>query len=269
MIENQKKRNDKLAEAGRREKEAYLARKMKMLPLERRNYSKITFFRATGGFYVAGGHSAIILYNKIAPELGLKARLKRDRDFGARFDEGVISVKNPNFYKNKLLESVYIREVVEGKDSFSFLLKKAMPKEEFSLLMEMENIKREKLLNLVSSSSAMPKLYTMLRDVVKLTYSLARKNTEPIASDIYIKKLVNATRDALEWFLIGARKEANIVTALDKAERSLFSALRQLIIIESAGIVHIEDCSRVGMAISNAMTQLTVERKNKERQENG
>ena len=69
------------------------------------------------GFYVAGDHSAIILYNLIAPELGLKIAIRKDSDFERRFLDGKVAIRNIDKHEEMLCDSKFVAGVTRNKDS--------------------------------------------------------------------------------------------------------------------------------------------------------
>lgn len=255
------KRN-KQSEEARKERKAYEKRKEFMLDFERKNYDKIVFFLATRGFYVAGGHSAVILFNKIGPELDMSMAMKKDTDYGDRFEEGVISFKNLEYYKKKLPTSKFIKpKYEETPERIVFHLVKPLGTEEYRILSEQENIKRDKLVNMVSSTAAMPKLYQALREVVVVAYKMVDFKAKANARELLAKYLVYDARMALMSFLDGARQEASLSKSLDETEVWLRALMKDLIVCEAAGVWHVTECGRMGRVASKAIEQVAVERK--------
>lgn len=251
------------AEYGRQQKRMYSERKQFILPLEKENYDRIIFFRSTNDFFVAIGHSAIILYNMIAPELGLRLDLRRDGDWGTeRSYEGMVAIKNLEYFKKNLIESRYIKEKYdETNDRLVFHLKKKLSKEEYRLLVETENIKRERLLNLASSSYAMPEVYKALRGLVETTYNKVDLHSNANARKLATYPLLDMAKTALRAFLVGARKEATLNVALKDAEANLNRLLVELIVVEATGVWKTEQCERIGMMAANAIEQIAVVKK--------
>ena len=151
------------------ERRLYFARKRKLYEFEKTNNSKIVFIRGTKGFWITGGHSAVILANKIGKELNLRIVLKNDSDFDLKFKEGIFPVKNVEFYRDVLKRSIYLTPGEFKHDSFSFNLKEPISDAELSTLLESKELMRKKLKAEIEKSLPLPRANVGLRDVLRLT----------------------------------------------------------------------------------------------------
>lgn len=243
------------------DKRGYLTRKRKMIPYEEKNYDKIALFQGTKGFYVIGGHSAIIMSELVAPDLAMKVVLRKDTDFECAFSEGMISVKDVDYFKMMVPKSKLVKQqYVEKDQSVVFFLKDALSKEEYELLAHADEIKSTELLNMVSSSVVMPNLYKMVRDLALAVYNAGEKS-EPLAQMTAVKALVEDAIDLERVFLLGARTTKKIDEALTEMEERAKDLLVDLKIVEDMGIWRTKQSWRIGSLTSRILTQIPIERK--------
>lgn len=243
------------------QKKAYLERKKKMISFEKNNYSAVVFFEGMNGFYIAGGHSAIILYNLIAPELGLKISISKDRDFERRFSDGILNIRNLEKYKELISQSSYVGSCVQTKHRLSFALKNKISKSEYEILANAENIKREKLVNMVSSSKVMPKTYQALRNLMKVSYKQAEKRSDAVSRELLTRHVVEGARMALLIFLSGCKQTRGYEIAMDQVDDALKKILSELIVIEAADVWAMPQVHKVSYAVMHARDMLSTERK--------
>ena len=244
-----------------REKRQYLERKRKMIPFEQHNYNRIVVFRGTKGFWTIGGHSAIILSELVAPEVKMKVVLRKDTDFDATFSEGVISVRDLDFYKVTLPQCRLIeKEYEERKDALIFFLKDALSAEKYDLISRTEEIKSEELLNMVSSSVVMPGLYRMVRELLNGVYTMTDK-INGIAQETIGKDILTDAIRLERAFLLGARTESELEDALNELEEATKATMLDLKIAEDMGVWRAKQCWRVGSLGARILAQLPVERK--------
>ncbi|MBQ3309579.1 hypothetical protein IJG78_02790 [Candidatus Saccharibacteria bacterium] len=243
------------------DKRGYLTRKRKMVPYERKNYDKIALFQGTKGFYVIGGHSAIIMSELVAPDLGMKVVLRNDTDFECAFSEGLISVKDLDYYKLMVPKSKLVKqEYVEKDHSVVFFLKDPLAVEEYELLAHADEIKSTELLNMVSSSVVMPNLYKMIRDLMLAIYKAGEK-TERLAQMTAVRALTEDAMKLERAFLLGARTTKAIDEALTEIEERAKDLLVDLKIVEDMGIWRTKQSWRIGSLTSRILTQIPIERK--------
>lgn len=248
------------------EKNEFLRRKRKMVKFEKDNYNCIAFMRGMDGYWLAGGHSAVIYYNKIMPELGLCNTFRKDNDFEVRFPDGVISVKKIKKYKEKLVESKYIEpKVVEKPDGVVFKLKDALTPEMYEVLARSEEIRREKLLNLVSSSAVMPKTLMALRDVMKFAYNGVMKHSDKEVREYLTYRLIDYARLALVSFMKGCKSKQEFSECMNRVEVMLNNILVELYVIEASTAWEIGKTSNLSHAVTRALVSLFTERKSYER----
>ena len=233
----------------RAEKKAYLLRKKKLFEFEKTNYGKIVFLRGTKGYYLVGGHSAIVLVNKIAPELKIRVALKRDTDFDIKFKEGVINLKNLGFYKEKLDNSVYLERGEETEDYFSYKLKEEISEKEFDLLYRSKEIRRQKLQNLIEKSVPMPKLNRKMTEVLKTAYRIYLKRTDAMKRGVIAPNFLEDIRVAHKIMLMVFRGQIVKEEGRRKMKGRLEMAMCDLVQIMELEVWTVEDCTVLAVMI--------------------
>ncbi|MBQ6605972.1 hypothetical protein IJH66_03315 [Candidatus Saccharibacteria bacterium] len=236
-------------QADKMEKKAYLERKKKLFEFEKTNYGKIVFLRGTKGYWLVGGHSAIILVNKIAPEIKVRMALKRDTDFDIKFKEGVINLKNLGFYKERLDNSVYLERGEETEDYFFYKLKTRISEKEFDLLFRSKEIQRQKLQSMIEKSVPMPKLMRKMNDVLKLAYRIYLKRTDATRKNVIVPNLLEDIRIAHKTMLLVVRAEIDKREGLRKVRTRLELAMCDLIQIMELEVWTVEDCTMMAVMI--------------------
>lgn len=247
--------------AAEKEKQEYFLRKKKMLEFEKKNFDKIVLFKATKGFYVIAGHSAVILFEMIAPLEKLHVVMREDTDIKYKFKEGLISVKDLDFYKQALPGCELIKnDYKESELCVMFYLKEALSPEQYRLYEDAEKIKSEELMNMASSAVVMTGLYSKVRELINAVFASTKK------MDKYGQEMIGAElmRDATELertFLIGARKEEDLDAALTKISLYASRIHVDLKIIEDMGIWRARECWKMGAIASQIITRVPIERK--------
>ena len=239
------------------EKKAYIERKKKLVKFEETNYSKIVFLKGTKEYWITGGHSAIILANKIAPEVKLRVALRRDTDFDVKFKEGVINLRNLGAYKNKLENSKYLKRDEESEFYFSYKLDEEISEAEFDLLVRSKEIRRQKLQNMIEKSVPIPKLNMRLSDVFKLTYKLYRKESDTFARETIAKKILEDVRIAHKTMIMIFRGQVEPKAGLNKINSYLELALCDLTQIIELEIWSLENATTLATLIIE--TKLVIE----------
>ena len=250
------------------EKKAYLERKKRLFEEEQENFDRIIFLRGTGGFWVVGGHSGIILANKIAPELKIRVALKRDTDFDVKFKEGVINLRNLDFYTEKFKNSNYLEKGVERSESaVIFKLKEKISSTEYDILARSKEIRRQKLEAMIEKSVPMPKLNIRMTDVLKLTYKFYRKNSDNLARDFVVEKLVEDIRIAHKTMLMVFREQIDAKEGARKMRARLELALCDLTQIIALEVWTIENCTTLATMMVETEILIDAEIKKIERAE--
>lgn len=249
------------AEAEASERRKYLRRKAKAIEFEKQNYQYVFFFRGMNGFFVAGDHSAIILYNMIAPELGLKIAIRKDGDFERRFLDGKVVIRNVDKYKELLCDSKYVAGVTQNKDSLTFRLVHKLTKTEYEVLAKSEDIKRAELVNMVSSAEALPKTYQVLRELLKITYQKVAKKSDKVERELVTGQLMDDAKKIMLTFLLGCKDTRDFTRSMNEVRDTLVKMLRDLLIVEASGVWHITECRKISFLVVKAQTTLAEERK--------
>ncbi|MBQ3294631.1 hypothetical protein IJG98_02805 [Candidatus Saccharibacteria bacterium] len=246
-------------QAIKEERKEYLERKQKLLALEKENYARIIMMRATRGFWMTGGHSAVILVNKIAPELKIRIALRRDTDFGDKFKEGVTTFKNLGFYKEKLKLSEYVKLEKEEDDFIVYKLVKKISAAEYDVLLRSKEIRRQKLDGMIVKSIPMPTLNVKLSEVLRLTFKFYSKHSDALLRAFIVEKLADEIRTAHKTFVLICREEIGAMAGLLKVKKILSYALadvEQIVTLEGWSV---EDCTVLAMAIIEASMAVDTE----------
>lgn len=243
------------------ERKEYLERKQKLLELEKENYARIIMMRATRGFWMTGGHSAVILVNKIAPELKIRIALRRDTDFGDKFKEGVTTFKNLGFYKEKLKLSEYVTLEKEEDDFIIYKLKRKISATEYDVLRRSKEIRRQKLEGMIVKSVPMPTLNAKLSEVLKLAFKFYGKHSDALLRAFVVDKLADEIRTAHKTFVLICREEIEAEAGLIKVKKILSYAMadvEQIVTLEGWSV---EDCTVLAMAMIEAQLAVDTEMK--------
>lgn len=233
----------------RKEREEYYTRKEKLVEMERENYDKIMFMRGTGGFWIAAGHSAVILTNKVAPDLKIRVPLRKDTDYDFRFKEGVISVKNLDFYRAALKDSLYTKLESNGKDLVTFALKKKVGKEEYELLANMKELRRQQLEKETLKAVTMPKTHARLTELMRMTYKIYNRHTDKLARTVFVNKLVDELRVAQKVFILLCMEEVPLEQGVEEVRKNLVRAQASATQILELDVWSVEDVTVVMSAI--------------------
>lgn len=243
------------------ERRAYLERKKKLFELERENYNHVIMMRGTQGFWMTGGHSAVILVNKVAPELKIRIALRRDTDFGEKFKEGVTTFKNLGFYKEKLKLSECVKLEKEEGDFIFYKLARKISVTEYDVLRRSKEIRRQKLEGMIVKSVPMPTLNAKLSEVLRLTFKFYSKHSDALLRGFIVDKLADEIRTAHKTFVLICREEVGAMAGLLKVKKILSFALadvEQIVTLEGWSV---EDCTVLATAIIEATMALDTEMK--------
>lgn len=240
----------------RAERKEYQKRKEALLKREKENYEYIAFMKATGGFYVCVGHSAVILARKIAKGVGLRFILKTDRDFGKKSKEGIITITKRDYYREKLKNSPYLTLFKDDKNSLVFKLDRKLTLEEYEALALEEQIKRQELEESIVKAIAMPKLSNKLLEVLRITYRFYRKNSDACSREFILNRFCERIEYAHRLFLEICRGEHDKNTGLAKIDQSLSLALCEMVQISELQIWGYEESSILSIKLIEAQNQL-------------
>jgi len=232
------------------EKKAYLERKKILFSEEQENYDRIIFLRATKGYWIVGGHSAVILVNKIAQELKIRVAAKRDTDFDVKFKEGVISLKNLDFYISKFRESNYLeKEVERNENSIIFKLKEAVSETEYDLLLRSKEIRRQKLQSMIEKSMPMPKLNMKMTDILQITFRFYKKHSDTFSRKFVVENFTEDIRVAHKTMLLVFREQIDLREGIKRIKGRLELALCDLTQIMNLNIWSVEDVTLLAALI--------------------
>lgn len=245
----------------RKEREEYYARKEKLVELEKKNYDRIIFLKGTGGFWVVGGHSAVILANKIGKELKIRVPLKKDTDFDFRFKEGKIAVKNLAYYKRELVGSKMAKLESETEEMMTFKLARKVGPEEYELLANMKELRRQQLEKEILKSVPMPRSHMHLTEALRVAFKTYSKYTDKNAKEVFGAKLMDEMRTAHKIFLLLCMGEVPLKAGLEKIRASLTRALASVTQMAELEIWTVEDATAVSAVIVE--TKMNLEREEK------
>jgi len=246
----------------RAEKNAYLERKKKLVELEEKNYDKIILLKGTDGYWLFGGHSAVILAYKVADKTKIRVGIKRDTDFDYKFKEGIISVQNVLFYVEELKKSPLIKSCRKTDQSYIFTLKNKISEAEYKLLAKSPELKRQKLENMIVKSHPMPQVNMKVEDVMKTAARLYRKYTDPAGRDLITKRFFEQTRVAHKIILLIARGDMDKKAGLTKVEAMLSGMMADVMQISILEFWSVGDCTAISAQIIEATKAIELEKKN-------
>ncbi|MBQ6130637.1 hypothetical protein IJI72_03065 [Candidatus Saccharibacteria bacterium] len=238
------------------EKKAYLERKEKLFRFEEGNFEKVVIVKGTGGYWSVFGHSAVILVNKIAPELKIRIALRRDTDFGTKFREGGVTFKNIGFYKAKLMESEYLVLEREMEDFIIYRLKQRVSETEYDLLLRSKEIRKQRLEEMITKAVPMPKLRMKLTEVFGTTYRLYVKHGNVFDREFLLRTLAEDVRKAHKVMLLIGRDEVNLDEGVKKIKQQLELAMCDIGQVAELGIWKVEDSTTVAILITEALVAL-------------
>lgn len=242
-------------------KAEFKKRKEIIIKFEKNNYESMVFFRGMNDFFIAGNHSAVIGYNLIAPDCKLKIPIHQDGDFEPRFELGMLIIKNVEKYKKLFMSSDLLEGFEQTDDKIVFKLKKPLTPEEYKVIENMEEIRREELVNMVSSTRVLPKTYQKFREVMQICYQAARKHSQVVERDLYTGRLVDESRKAFLDFLNGCKNSTGFQLAMNQVDEDLKALLLELVVIEAAGVWTVSQCRNVAFPVVKVRECLAVERK--------
>ena len=240
----------------KKEKKEYLERKARLFEFEEKNFEKIVIMRATGEYWAVFGHSAIMLVNKIAPELRLRMLLKRDTDFGIKFKEGVVTFRNVDFYKAKLKESTYLEFEKETEDFVAYKLKQGITETEYDLLLRSKEIRKQKLDSLVTKAVPMPKLRAELTEALQLAHRLYVKHGNTFDREFLLKGLTDNIRKSHKIMLLLGRHEIEFEEAVKRIRQYLEFAVCDIWQVSELGIWPVEDATLLIAKVIEAQVAL-------------
>ncbi|MBQ8996800.1 hypothetical protein IJ095_02115 [Candidatus Saccharibacteria bacterium] len=260
--QTQKNQTQEEREQKRLEKQAYLARKKKLYSLEETNYTRIVFMRATGNFWIIGGHSAIILANKIGPEVKLRVGVKRDTDFDYKFRDGIISFSNLDFYIDAVKKSAYIKGAPrQTADSVYFYLKDKVSETEYKLLLNSRELKQQKFEKMIIQSFPMPQVHQKVEEVFRTAFRLYKKYKDPDGRTILTEKFTDQMRIAHKMVLMIARGELDKPAGLTKISEILKRGMCDVMQIETLEIWSIGDSTAIAAQLISALSAIETEQK--------
>ena len=249
-------------ERKRREKNEYLERKKKLVEIEEKNYNKIILLEGTDGYWMFGGHSAVILAYKVADKTKMRLGIKRDTDFDYKFEEGIISVQNVPFYVEEIKKSPLVKSCRKSDHAYTFTLKDKISEAEYKLLVKSPELKRQKLENMIVKSHPMPQVNMKVEDVMRNAARLYRKHNDPVGRDLMTRRFFEQARVAHKIVLLIARGEFDKVKGLKKIEEVLSGMMVDAMQIAILEFWSVGDCTAVSAGIIEALKAIEVEKKN-------
>ena len=246
------------------ERKEYFERKKKLAEVEKNNFERIIIMRATRGYWMAGGHTAIILANKVAPVLKLRVAIRKDTDFDVKFKHGIIVFRNVDFYKRKFDGADFLTLEKETEDFISYRLKERVPEEEYELLAKAREVRRQKLESMIVKSIPMPKLHMRMTEVLKTTYKFYQKRTDVAARAFIVDKFADEIRTAHKMMIMICREEMGATEGLMKMKALLNRALCDMNQIEALEIWTVENCTLLATMMVETLMSIETERKKAE-----
>lgn len=248
-------------ERKRAEKNEYLERKKKLVEVEAKNYNKIILLEGTDGYWMFGGHSAVILAYKVAEKSKMRVGLKRDTDFDYKFEEGVISIQNVPFYVEEIKKSPLVKNCRKTEHAYTFTLKDKISEAEYKLLAKSPELKRQKLENMIVKSHPMPQVNMKVEEVFRTAARLYRKYSDPVGRDLLTRRFVDQARVAHKVVLLIARGEVDKKAGLKKIEETLSGMMADVMQISILEFWSVGDCTAMSAGIIEAIKALEIEKR--------
>ena len=242
-------------------KNEYLERKKKLVELEEKNYDKIILLEGTDGYWVFGGHSAVILAYKVAEKSKMRVGIKRDTDFDYKFEEGVISVQNVGFYVEEIKKSPLVKNCRKTAHAYTFTLKNKISETEYKLLAKSPELKKQKLENMIIKSHPMPQVNMRVEEVMKNAARLYRKYNDPVGRELMTRRFFEQTRVAHKIVLLIARGEMDKKAGLKKIEEILSAGMADVMQISVLEFWSVGDCTAMSATIIAAINAIEIEKR--------
>lgn len=269
----EKDKDEKLTKAEKnairkKERKAYIERKRWVMnELEPHNRQKIVFVQGMLGFYSCFGTGAILLHKLVLPRVDKKLRLmlRKDSDWACQAKYGVVSVKNMELIKRKMLQYPGMFLVKESEEFVSFSLAKPLSEEEFERLTKKDEIARQAMLKKLTRMSPMQNVFATLLELTRIVDRLERHHTEKMMFELYGRDLNGCVKEMVYAYMRLARKEAEPLSTIAKITDAITRADAMLIMIDEVGCWTHDECADVGDELAK-LSRLMVAEERKAKQ---
>ncbi len=163
--------------------------------LEKKNDHQLIAFYSGDGWHKFGGHSALFFANMIAPRLGVKASLRPDTDFFAKFDDGVVSVRNLDVLKASL-EGIGVKMREETELWIIFDLESKVSAEELDVLRSVRKERIDQVNKIVKTGNIYPSISAKARYITKDLYT-QMNHCKPVDREFVLMRMVQIAFDNL------------------------------------------------------------------------
>lgn len=252
-----------------KERAEYLRRKkMVMKTLEPHNRQKIVFVKGTSGFYTCFGTSAVIYHKLVLPRVDKKARIqfRVDSDWSCPSKYGTVSVKRIDVTKQKILNYPGMKLVKENEEFVSFSLEEPLSEEEFTRLVEKDQISRRELRKKLTRSSPMQNAFSEILELIRNVDRLERHHTEKRMFELYGLEMNRCVMEIMYNYMRLARKEAEALSTIEAITAAITRADAVLIMIDEVGCWTHDECAEVGESLAKlSRVMLTEEKKAREK----
>lgn len=219
------------------ERKAYRKRKKEIMVREAVNYDKVAIFRSTKGYWTVVDHSAIILALYLAKSTDLHINLIRDGDFKVKSKLGVVSIKNIDKYKERLLATGLVDLTYDEGDYVIFQLKKALTKTEFDLLAKDEENKRKFLHGEIAKTNPMPTSQCRLRELTQAYFLFYKKHNQVKEARPYLRAVSDDLFAADFELLKICRQTVDVETGVARIIEKLDDAEVRLTILSDVELI--------------------------------
>lgn len=171
-------------EEAKTERQAYTARKKKVLKLEEKNYGCIYLVKSVGeGWHKIFGRSAIFYKQKLYPELIKRAKyaslnepnLQKDDDHEFKSDIGFISIRSKSKFVGQMATLGLKMTDSEEEGILTVELKQKSSKKDFVDLLEEEAAKWNEVNEVILAEARMTSAAKSIREMSQRLYDFARK----------------------------------------------------------------------------------------------
>lgn len=248
--------------AAKSERQQVMARKKLVYEKNADNYDKIIFYRGTGTFWIAGGHSAVILKELIYPEVKLRTAIHEDTDHDYTFKEGVVLVGKMEHQEQKLQQSELLELPPKmTKDYIVYTLKKALTPEQFETMKNEKEIQREKVKKKVMNVDPLPGLTTKLEELYAAAFNANKKQnlSHGDFQEYVTKPMLLYARAAYRTIVKVNRGEIEVSDGLEKIRDYLNEISVSIVEIVALSVMEEKRYANLTYLLTSAITKVESE----------
>lgn len=244
------------------DKVEYYGRKKELLIEEKTNYSRIVLMEGRQNFWIAVGHSAILLSTKVVNELGARFSLHQDSDYSYKSKEGIVSIAESQLenYRRILTQTGFSKLVKQGEKEWVFELKRPVSEEEFEIYSHQEELAIKQLENDVIKVIPMPKTHRNLIELIRITNKIYEKRTKSLIGREFSRKLMENLGGCQRRFLMMCMDEIPLEETLKDIDAKLIWAKAAVVQLAEQKFWEHRDAVAANAAILQVQLAITQEK---------